>query len=302
VSQSLEEGQARQGVAWLVISAAAYGSLVILIKIAVAAQVNGETAMALRFTAGGLFWWLFLLARRRPFWPGLRQAALMFGLGALVFGPNALAFYLGTARLPASLATMTVAAAPVMVGALAWLLLGERMGWMGRVALAVVVVGGVILAGVPEGRADPLGLLWLGMALLLYTVYVVAGTPLVRALSPPLATALVLSGSAAFYWLWGGLGQRLDFTFAASGWIAVLGMVLIATILAMFAFLQGVEILGATRAVIVGALEPVVGVILSVIFLHERPGLQQIIGGTLIILAAFLVQRERARTRAEPQE
>ena len=280
---------------WLVVAATGYGSLVVLIKGAVAADLNAETALALRFTLAALVWWLILLARRQPLWPGARQAAGAAGIGALFYATNALAYYRGTARLAGSLAAMAIAGVPVVVALLAWLFLRERVGPLGRLALAVAVAGGVLLAGGPRGHTDPVGLLWLGGAVLLYSLYIVFSAPVTRALSPPIATFYVISGAAAFYWLWGGMTGRLDFGFAPGGWTAIAGLALIPTVLAMFAFLVGAGVVGATRAAIVNTLEPVVGVILSVLFLGDRPGPLQMAGGGLVILAAVLVQRERAR-------
>lgn len=296
-------GTARQGVTWLVVSAIAYGSLVVLIKGAVAAGLNAETALALRFTLAGVVWWVLLLARGQPFWPGISQVAKAAGIGALFYATNALAYYQGTALVSGSLAAMAIAGVPIVVALLAWVFLRERLGWTGWLALALAVAGGVMLAGAPEGHADPLGLLWLGGAVLLYSLYIVVSTSVTRSLSPSVATFYVIVGGAAFYWLWGGLAGRLDFGFAPGGWTAIVGLAMIPTVLAMFAFLVGAGIVGATRAAIVNSLEPVVGVLLSILFLGDRPSPLQIAGGGLVVLAAVLVQWGRAgrsrETRAQ---
>lgn len=295
VSQRPATKSARQGVAWLIVSATAYGSLVVLIKGAVAAGLNAETALALRFTLAALVWWTILLVRRQPLWPGARQAAQAAGIGAFFYATNALAYYHGTARVSGTLAAMAVAGAPVLVALLAWLFLRERLVRASWLALALAVAGSVMLTGGPEGRADPLGLLWLGTAVFLYSLYIVFSTPLARTLSPSIATTYIITGGAVFYWLWGGLAGRLDFGFAPIGWAIIVGLAFLPTVLAMSAFLIGSEIVGATRAAIVNSLEPVVGAALSVLFLGDRPDVLQIVGGGLAVLAAVLVQRERSR-------
>jgi drug/metabolite transporter (DMT)-like permease len=291
---------ARRGVMWLVVSAVAFGSLVVLIKAAVQAGVNAETALALRFTLATLIWWLILLARRQLPRPGVRQTLPALALGALVYAPNGLAYYLGTARVSGSLAAMAVAVVPVVVALLAWLLLRERLGWLGRMALVLAVGGGALLAGAPEGRPDTTALALLGGSLFLYSLYIVVSTPVTRASSPRAVAAYVFAGAALMYWLWGGLTGRLDFGFAPGGWAAVFGLAVIPTVLAMLTFLAGVRIVGPTRAAIVGALEPLTGVLLSVLLLGDRPGALQVAGGGLIIGAAVLVQWERVRERARP--
>jgi drug/metabolite transporter (DMT)-like permease len=296
VGQSPSVEATRRGVVYLVVSAAAYGSLVVLIKWAVAAGINAETALALRFTLAAVVWWAILVARGRSVWPGARRAGRAAGIGALFYAPNALAYYQGTARVSGAVAAMVIAAVPVVVAVLAWLLLSERPGHRGWLALALAVVGGLMLAGGPKGPADPVGFLWLGAAVLLYSLYIVVSKPVTRTFSPSVATSYVITGAAVSYWLWGGLAGRLDFGFAPVGWVAILSMALISTVVAVFAFLVGVQIVGATGAAVVNALEPVVGTVLSILLLGDRIRPSQMVGGALIILAAVLVQRERART------
>ncbi len=294
VRPSLRAGIAKRGVIYLLISAASFGSLVVLIKGAVAAGLNAETALALRFTLAALIWWAILLLRRQRFRVDVRQAARAGGLGAFFYATNALCYYWGTARVSGTIAALAVAAVPVVVAVLAWFLLRERLGRTGWLALALAVVGGIMLAGGPGGRTDVVGLLLLGGAIVLYSLYIVLSTPLSRTLAPSVTTAYVITGAAAFYWLWGGLTGRINLQFAPDGWAIIVAMALIPTVLAIYALLVGTGAVGPSRASIVGSLEPLVGVMLSVLFLGERPGLLQIGGGGLVILAALLVRRERA--------
>jgi drug/metabolite transporter (DMT)-like permease len=286
-------GKERGGVIWLAIAGVGYGSLVVLIKWAVEAGLNAETALTLRFTLAALVWWLILIARRRPLWPGPRLAVRAAGVGALFYATNALCYYQGTSRVSGSLAAMVIALVPVIVALLAWIMLGERLGRRGFLALALAVVGSILLAGRPEEGIDPLGLAWLGGAITLYSLYMVFSAPITHLLSPSVTVTYVITGSAILFWMWGALSGRLDFGFAPAGWAVAAGLALLPTVLAMSAFLAGVRILGATYAAIVNGLEPLIGVLMSVLLLGDRPTPWQIVGGGLIVLAAFLVQWER---------
>lgn len=289
----------QMGIACLIVAAMGYGSLVVLIKWALRAGLNAETALALRFTIACLVWWVIAAAVVRPLWPGWRHAAGAATLGALFYAPNALCYYYGTSRVSGTLAAMAIALVPVLVALLARLFLGERLGLLGWLSLALAVVGTVLLAGGENGVADPLGLLGLGGAAVLYSLYIVLSAPVIRAISPLVAMPYVISGSTLFYWLWVALSGRLDIGFDPVGWWPIVVLALLPTILAMFAFLLGSRAIGATRAAIVNSLEPVCGVMLAVIFLGDRPGWLQILGGVAVIAAALLVQVERLRhTRA----
>ncbi len=285
----------QKGILCVVIAAFGYGSLVVLIKWAVGAGLNAETALALRFTIAGLVWWLIVPVRARPIWPGAGNVLRAMGAGALFYAPNALLYYYGTSRVSGTLAAMAIALVPVLVALLSWLFLGERLGPLVWLALALAVVGVALLAGGENGQSSPRGLLSLGGAAVLYSLYIVLTAPLSRALSPAVTTPYVITGSAVFYWLWVALSGRLNMGFEPIGWAFIVALALLPTVVAMFAFLVGSEAIGATRAAIVNSLEPVSGVILAVLLLGDRPGALQIVGGVVVVLAAVLIQLERMR-------
>jgi drug/metabolite transporter (DMT)-like permease len=103
-----------------------------------------------------------------------------------------------------------------------------------------------------------------------------------------------------FFWVWGAVSGGLDFSFSRAGWLAVLGLALIPTVVGTPTFMQGARTLGATRASIVNAFEPVMAIVLAVLTLAERPNLAQILGGALVILASILVQLDSSTLTVEP--
>ena len=57
-------------------------------------------------------------------------------------------------------------------------------------------------------------------------------------------------------------------------------------------YYRGLQVVTANRAAVLGYLEPVCAIILSMIFLHEVPGIHSLIGGVLIIYSGYLTLRE----------
>jgi drug/metabolite transporter (DMT)-like permease len=70
-------------------------------------------------------------------------------------------------------------------------------------------------------------------------------------------------------------------------------MVTLSTILALGAFLAGMQRVGPTTASLLSTLEPVFTVLLAMIFLGEFLTTTQVVGGGLVLSAAVLLSTSR---------
>ncbi len=65
-------------------------------------------------------------------------------------------------------------------------------------------------------------------------------------------------------------------------------MGIIHSTIAPILYFRGLQEVTANRAAVLGYLEPVCAIIISMIFLNEMPGINAIIGGMLIIFSGYL--------------
>jgi drug/metabolite transporter (DMT)-like permease len=65
-------------------------------------------------------------------------------------------------------------------------------------------------------------------------------------------------------------------------------MGIIHSTIAPILYFKGLQEVTANRAAVLGYLEPVCAIVISMIFLNEVPGIHSIIGGMLIILSGYL--------------
>jgi drug/metabolite transporter (DMT)-like permease len=80
-----------------------------------------------------------------------------------------------------------------------------------------------------------------------------------------------------------------------TGWLPMLGIVLIATVIPVVAFLAGLEMIGPTNAAMLSTLEPVVTVLLAAWLFQERLNAIALLGGGLILAAVILLTRNELR-------
>jgi Predicted permeases len=85
-----------------------------------------------------------------------------------------------------------------------------------------------------------------------------------------------------------------------SGWISIVGIVLIATVIPVVTFLAGLERIGPTNAAMLSTLEPVVTVLLAAWIFGERLQSIALFGGGMILVAVIMLTRGEASEIQEP--
>jgi drug/metabolite transporter (DMT)-like permease len=76
-----------------------------------------------------------------------------------------------------------------------------------------------------------------------------------------------------------------------SGWLAMLGIIIVSTIIPVVTFLAGLERVGPTNAAMLSTLEPVVTVLLAAWLFGDKLLPIVMIGGGLILVAVILLTR-----------
>jgi drug/metabolite transporter (DMT)-like permease len=202
-------------------------------------------------------------------------------------------------RIPIALTLMLFYTYPAGVAAVDVWLGHERVTPMRVLALLLAMAGVVlVLAGGPAavagGAPDGIGI---GLALLAaasQVVFMTVSRNGYRSVPTDAATLVILAtsaGGATVIALVVGQGGGLTAPFrSADPWpMLLLGGVAAAAISSML-FLTAIRKLGSTRAGILMLLEPVVGVIIAAIWLHESLGPVQALGGGLVLAGALVLQ------------
>jgi drug/metabolite transporter (DMT)-like permease len=156
----------------------------------------------------------------------------------------------------------------------------------------MIALLGTALTVDPAGGQLP-GILLAISAALIYSVYIIVGTNVMKHVSA-MQSSLVIFASAGMVYgiLMAFHGVHLPST--SLGWITILGIVLVATVIPVIAFLAGLERIGPTNAAMLSTLEPVVTVLLAAWIFGERLQSIALLGGGMILIAVILLTRGEA--------
>jgi drug/metabolite transporter (DMT)-like permease len=285
------------GILLVALSAAAFGTLAIFGHYAYAGGLNVFTILFLRFTlAAGLM--LAVLAARRQALPRGSLLLRLVGMGALGYVGQSSAYLTALHYASAGLVALLLYLYPVFVAGLAVVLLREPFTRSKALALTLALAGTALTAGPASGQA--LGILLAVSAALIYSIYIIVGTGVLRHVSPLQSSAVIFAAA--------GLGSGLlmlasggpQWPTGAQGWAAMAGIVIVATVLPVVTFLAGLRRIGPTSAAMLSTLEPVVTVLLAAWLLKETLPAAALLGGGLILAAVLVLARSELRPQPRP--
>ncbi|MUM76828.1 EamA family transporter [Pseudodesulfovibrio sp. F-1] len=282
-----------QGLIYAVISAAAFGSLAVLVKLGYDAGLSGAEMMQYRFTIAALILGLILLVRDRSLLAisrtGLAWCAL---IGMVIYWLQTSCFVRALETIPASTAALILYFYPVTVTLLSALIFRTKLARVVFGSLALVVAGCCLVfydAFLKE--ADPTGLLYAVGAMCFFTCYLMVVQRALRNIKPLTATFYVMLFAGVSFTLSGDPGAWLTPTWERMAFGLSLGVV--PGVVAVAFLYMAVEKVGSAYASIFSSIEPVVTLAGAALLLDENVVLLQI-GGTVLIIAGVVIPNLRA--------
>jgi drug/metabolite transporter (DMT)-like permease len=280
----------RSGVLFCLLSAAAFSTSTIFGRVALQDGAGVATILALRYGGAALvFWWLVRLAGQ----PLPERSAAMWavGLGAVLVSLQAALFYSALARLDAGLVTLLLYTFPAIVAVGSVAIRREPPSRRKASAVLVASIGvGLVLLGDAQLRADGLGIA-LGLAAALSAAaWVLASDRVLKRMPALVVSALISTGAALSLWIVALLIGAIELGFGAAGWGAILGTVLVSTVLAISTSMAGLARVGPTVTSILLTAEVPLAVTWATVLLGERLQTAQVVGGVLVVAAVVLLQ------------
>lgn len=282
------------GIALITISAASFGTLAIFGRLAYEAGLDTFTLLFLRFTAAALMMFALLLIRKESL-PRGRTLIQLIGMGALGYVGQSFFYLSAIKHASAGLVALLLYLYPMFVAVLAAIFLKEKFSFLKIAALVLATLGAALTAN-PEGGQWQ-GILFAISAALVYSIYIIVGTGVMKRVTAVQSSTVIFASAGVVY---GALtlfsGAHLPET--GAGWGAVGGLILLATVIPVVAFLAGLKRIGPTNASMLSTLEPVVTVILAAIIFGERLRTLMLVGGGLILLSVLLLARSEIEAPA----
>jgi drug/metabolite transporter (DMT)-like permease len=279
------------GILLIAISAASFGTLAIFGRILYAEGLDTFTLLFLRFSFATSVMALILILHNEPF-PRGKTLLQLIGMGAIGYAGQAFSFLSAIKYASAGLVALLLYLYPMFVFILSVVVLREKVTWVKLAAILLALIGTALTVD-PAGGQLP-GILLAILAALIYSVYIIVGTNVMKHVSAVQSSLVIFASAAVVYGILIGINGA-HFPATNSGWLGIAGIVLIATVIPVATFLAGLERIGPTNASLLSTIEPVVTVVLAWMIFGERLQAITVLGGVLILIAVVLLTRNEGK-------
>jgi len=277
-----------------------WGGTFIATKIALL-EVSPATIVWLRFGMGVIVLGAIVALRKQFAFPEKSEWLYFALLGfiGVTFHQWLQANGLRTAQ--ATTTAWIVASTPIFIAILSWLVLKEKLGWLGVSGIVFAALGVLLvvsrgnLSALFAGKEGTIGDLLIFISALNWAVYTILSR---RGLARHPAAlmmfyVMVLGWLFTTIWIFGfgpGLSEISQLT--TKGWGAVLTLGIFGSGLAYIAYYDALQVLPASQLGAFLNIEPLVTAIMAAMMIGERITIISLIGGAIIIFGVWLVNRK----------
>ncbi len=282
-----------KGFLYIILAAISFGVMPILAKLSYRGGSNTYTTLFLRFFLAAIMLLYYLKSKGISLKLARKQLFLVLIIGGGGFTLSAISLFMSYNYISIGMATMIVYTYPAIVTLFSYLFYKEKIYPRKIISLMISTTGIFILVDRGSASFNLIGVVLAGVAAIMYSLYVLgASHKEFKTINSYVLTFYISCESAVFMLIAAITTKNFDIHISFYALVAILLLALISTVVALMAFLEGVRIIGPSKASIFSTIEPIVALTLGIIILGEPISTRIIIGSIMIVSSVVILTRE----------
>ena len=273
------------------LAAAAYGTNPAFAVPLYEQGMNPNSVLLFRYVMGLPFLAIIMGGRGIGFRLERSQMGPVAILGVLM-AVSSLALFESYKYMNSGIASTLLFVYPIMVAVMMIFFFKEKFKISVAVCLVVMCCGLALLMHPQGGETiSTYGCVLVMVSALTYALYIifVNVSDKIKAIPTTKLLFYVLGWGSLVYVVMIALGNEVTLPSEGSGWLNLLALAIIPTVISLACTTRAIQLIGSTPTAILGALEPVSAVVLSIVVLGQAITAQDLLGGLLIIVATTIV-------------
>ncbi|MFT5873325.1 MAG: drug/metabolite transporter (DMT)-like permease [Clostridium sp.] len=282
-----------KGILYIILSATAFGIMPILAKLSYIGGANTYTTLFLRFFFAAIMLFYYLKTKGISLKLTKRQLVLVLIIGMFGYTLTSLCVFSSYNYISIGMSSMILYMHPAIVTLLSFVFYKEKMYARKIISLIMSLVGIYILIDMGSVSFNLNGIMLAGTAAVLYSLYVLgASLKEIKVINSYVLTFYISCASAVVMLIAAITTNNFNMHIHFYALVAILLLAFISTVVALMAFLEGVRIVGPSKATIFSTLEPIVGLILGILIFGEPISTRIIIGSITIVVSIVILTKE----------
>jgi len=282
-----------KGILYIVLSACAFGIMPILAKLSYKGGANTYTTLFLRFFFAAIMLLYYLKSKGISLKLSKKQLFLVLIIGVFGFTLTSSSLFMSYNYISIGMASMIFYTYPAIVTLLSYMFYKEKIHGRQIISLIISLIGIYILIDRRSVNFNLRGIVLAGIAALMYSLYVLgASNKDLKSINSYVLTFYISCASAVVMFISANATSNFKIHISFYALVAILLLALISTVVALMAFLEGVRIIGPSKASIFSTIEPIVALALGTLILHEPISSRIIMGSIMIIMSVVILTKE----------
>lgn len=271
------------------LSGACFGLLGIFAQFASRHGLNQESLLAWRFILAAFF--LFLYSYKQGQWRLPWTSAIpCLLLGAIGYALEASLYLKGVAINGAGITAVLLYLFPGLVTLLMWTIFREIPSLPKIMALLVALGGCILTCYDPQGAFQRSGILYGLASSLVYAIYLITCSRVLRKVNPLTAAAYIALGAAFSLGLYALFCGKMMIPYTFFQVFDILMIALGCTVIPILTLFTSIRIIGVAASSILSTSEPVVSLLLGLLIFQEPLSKIQLTGCLLILVSVIIIQ------------
>ena len=254
------------------------------------------TMLFWRFLAAAL--WMLLIAclssRRRAKLSGkMMLFTQLASVGAVSYASASLYFYLSSLEIGTGPAMVIFFSFPVFVMLFSLIFKHSTMNRFVVVAILMVVIGLIFLNGSGSHNLSNWGIFLALIASFSYAIYVYCSQHSSKKVDSTWLTLFICIGCALIFFIYSIVTHTFRVPDTTRAWKDILILGILATAIPIQLLLNGLKYISSVNASILSVLEPIMTVVIGILFLNESLAWIQFVGILIILSGAIVIQFEK---------
>ncbi|MCB2358825.1 DMT family transporter [Clostridium estertheticum] len=282
-----------KGSLYIILSASAFGIMPILAKLSYKGGANAYSTLFLRFLFAAIMLFYYLKTKGISMKLTKKQSILILVIGVFGFTLTTSSLYMSYNYIGIGMASMIFYIYPSIVTILAYMFYKEKIYSKKIISLIISLMGIYILIDKASVSFNIKGIILALIAAVLYSLYVLgASNKEFKNINSYVLTFYISCASATVMFIAAISTNNFSIHISFYALVAILLIAFISTVVALMAFLEGVRLIGPSKASILSTIEPIVSLILGIIILGEAISSRIIIGSIMIVLSVVILTKK----------